>query len=245
MRLSQKADLAYLAVRRAIIEQALTPGTKLPEDRLAEQFGVSRTLVRSALAQLASEGLVTVGNKRTATVAQPSLEEARAVFEVRRCLEAEVVRLVIQRWQPAMGTALEAHVREEAAAAAAGQATASIRLAGEFHIKLAEMTGNPLLQRYLSEVATRCSLILAVYGRPHSSDCAVNEHRELIDALRRKQAERAVALMTEHLEGIESRALITDIVASDSDLSSILSRYVEAVEPPKAAAPRRKTAARR
>lgn len=243
MRLSQKADLAYLAVRRAIIEQALTPGTKLPEDRLAEQFGVSRTLVRSALAQLASEGLVSIGNKRTATVAQPSLEEARAVFEVRRCLEAEVVRLVIARWQPAMGAALEAHVREEAAAAAAGQATASIRLAGEFHVKLAEMTGNQLLLRYLSEVATRCSLILAVYGRPHSSDCAVNEHRELIDALRKKQAERAVALMTEHLEGIESRALITDIVASDGDLSTILSRYAQAVEPPKAAAAAKRASA--
>jgi DNA-binding GntR family transcriptional regulator len=245
MRLSQKADLAYLAVRRAIIEQALTPGTKLPEDRLAEQFGVSRTLVRAALAQLASEGLVSIGNKRTATVAQPSLEEARAVFEVRRCLEAEVVRLVIQRWQPAMGAALEGHVREEEKAAAAGEVTAGIRLAGEFHVKLAEMTGNPLLLRYLSEVATRCSLILAVYGRPHSSDCAINEHRELIDALRKKQAERAVALMAEHLVGIESRALITEIVGSDADLSSILSRYAQAVEPPRAGVPMKRAAAKR
>jgi DNA-binding GntR family transcriptional regulator len=221
MKLTHKADVAYLAVRRAIIEQALTPGTKLPEDKLALQFGVSRTLVRSALAKLASEGLIDIGNKRTATVAQPSLEEARAVFEVRRCLEAEVVRLVIARWKPEMGKALESHVREEKAA--------SIRLAGEFHIKLAKMSGNPLLERYLSEVATRCSLILAVYGRPHSSDCAVNEHRALIEALSKGEADRAVALMTEHLEGIEGRALITTSVQSDQDLSSILSRYVQEV----------------
>ncbi len=234
---SKKSDIAYLAIRRAIIEQALTPGTKLPEDRLGAEFKVSRTLIRAALARLASEGLVDVGNKRTATVAQPSLDEARAVFEVRRCLENEVVRLVISRWTPAMGAALEGHVREEEQAAKAGQATASIRLAGEFHIKLAQMTGNPLLERYLSDVATRCSLILAVYGRPHSSDCAINEHRHLIDALRKKDTDRAVHLMTDHLVGIESRALISSIVQSDADLSSILARYAEAVEPPKAGTP--------
>jgi len=245
MKAPKKSDIAYLAIRRAIIEQALTPGTKLPEDRLGAEFQVSRTLIRAALAQLASEGLVVVGNKRVATVAQPSLDEARAVFEVRRCLENEVVRLVIERWQPAMGAALEGHVREEALAAKAGQVTASIRLAGEFHIKLAQMTGNALLERYLSEVATRCSLILAVYGRPHSSDCAINEHRELIDALRKKDAARAVKLMSDHIGGIESRALISEIVQSDQDLSAILTRYAAAVEPAKAAATLKPVVAKR
>jgi len=229
MRLSQKADVAYLALRQAIMEQALTPGTKLPEDPLAEQFQVSRTLVRAALARLASEGLIEMGNKRTATVAQPSLDEARAVFEVRRCLEAEAVRLVCARWQPAWRAPLQAHVAQEQAAAAAGQTNVSIRLAGEFHVLLAEMAGNPLLSRYLSEVATRCSLILAVYGRPHSSDCAIAEHLALIDALAERDANRAVSLMCAHLEGIEQRALLTRIVRDDQDLGSILSRYAKAV----------------
>src|SRR3989344_2545258 len=183
MRLSQKADVAYLALRQAIMEQALTPGTKLPEDPLAEQFQISRTLVRAALARLASEGLIEMGNKRTATVAQPSLDEARAVFEVRRCLEAEVVRLVRQRWQAARRAPPEAHAGREPAGAAPGRASGSIRLAGEFPPLLGELSGNPLLTRYLSEVTTRCSLILAEYGRPHSSDCAANEYSPLTVAL--------------------------------------------------------------
>jgi len=223
--LSKKADSAYLALRRAIVEHALPSGTKLPEDKLAEQFGVSRTLVRAALARLAADGLVEIGNKRTATVARPSLEEARAVFEVRRCLEAEVVRLVILKWKPAMGAALEAHVREERAAAANDQPTASIRLAGEFHVKLADMAGNPILRRYLDEVATRCSLILAVYGRPHSSECAINEHRDLIKALREGDVDRAVALMTNHLQGIESRALLPALDDGEDQLARMLAPY--------------------
>ena len=90
------------------------------------------TLVRAALARLASEGLIEIGNKRTATVAQPSLDEARAVFEVRRCLEAEVVRLVCQRWQAAWRAPLQAHVSQEQAAAAAqasGAAAAEAKIA--------------------------------------------------------------------------------------------------------------------
>ena len=75
--------------------------------------------------------------------------------------------------------------REDAAHGRDGPA--SIRLAGEFHILLAEMTGNAMLARYVNEVVSRCSLILAIYGRPHSSDCAVTEHRELIEALRRRR----------------------------------------------------------
>ena len=229
---AQKAEVAYKAIRRAIIEQALVPGTKLPEDHLGVQFGVSRTLVRAVLSRLAGEALVNVGKRRTATVAQPSLEEARAVFQMRRCLEAEAVRLVIERWQPSMGAALAGHVREEEQAARAGKGAVSIRLAGEFHTRLAQMTGNPLLERYLSEVVTRCSLILCAYARPHSSDCACSEHHQLIEALRQQDAPLATRLMAEHLHGIEQRALIPEVVRDGRDLLAVLSRYADDVSGP-------------
>lgn len=229
---AKKADLAYKSIRRAIIEQALAPGTKLPEDQLGAQFGVSRTLIRSVLSRLSSEALVDIGNKRTATVAQPSLEEARAVFEMRRALEAEAVRMVMARWQPAMGATLEGHVRQEEQAARDGKTPVSVRLAGEFHTRLAQMTGNPLMERYLSEVVTRCSLILAVYGRPHSSDCACAEHHGLIDAFRQQDTERAIQLMAEHIHGIEKRALLPELFHDGQELSSVLSRYTDELSVP-------------
>lgn len=222
---SDKSDTAYTAIKQAIIEGALTPGTKLPEDGLGNHFGMSRTLIRAALARLVAEGLVETKHKRTATVAQPSLEEARSVFELRRCLEAEVVRLVIARWQPALGAALEGHVRLEEQAAKQAQAPVSARLAGEFHQLLAQMTGNPLLERYVGEVVSRCSLILAVYGRPHAADCAIAEHRGLIDALRRGDERAARKLMASHLGSVEHRALHAEATRQDDDLGQVLSRY--------------------
>lgn len=220
-----KADIVYLALHSAIIEQALAPGAKLPEDVIGAHFGVSRTIVRSAFGRLSAEGLVEVRPKRTATVARPSLEDAKEIFDLRRCLEREAVRQAIARWKPEFGSALEGHVREEQAAAEAGIASVSIRLAGAFHTRLAELTGNRLLQRYLAEVVSRCSLILALYGRPHSSECAITEHREIIAALRDGDAGRATALMDHHIGAVERRALIADVADPDAGLDAVLSRY--------------------
>jgi DNA-binding GntR family transcriptional regulator len=227
---STRVDLACQALRQAIIEQALPPGTKLPEDDLGVRFGMSRTLVREALAQLQSEGLVDAPPRRTATTARPTLDQAREIFEIRRMLEREVVRLVIARWRPQFGADLEGHVRAEEAARQAGEARVSIRLAGEFHTKLGEMAGNSLLRRYLSEVVSRCSLILALYGRPHSADCAVNEHREIVAALRAKNAEAAVKIMEHHLGSVEQRALLDQGRDGGFDLGTVLARYAEGLD---------------
>jgi DNA-binding GntR family transcriptional regulator len=235
---STRVDVACQALRQAIIEQALPPGTKLPEDELGAQFGMSRTLVRAALAHMQSEGLVDAPPRRTATTAKPTLDEAKEVFVVRRTLEREVVRLVIARWRPEFGAELEGHVREEETARKAGEARVSIRLAGEFHIKLGEMSGNRLLRRYLGEVVSRCSLILALYGRPHSADCAVNEHREIVAALRGRNADAAIAVMDHHLGSVEHRALLDQGRDAQFDLGAVLSRYTEAADtshPPKVA----------
>lgn len=211
----------YRALRRAIIEQALQPGQKLPEDTIGRQFGVSRTLVREALGRLAIEGLVEMRVNRGACVAYPSLEEARAVFDVRRGLERMVVEQLAGRLTTAQSDELTSHVDQEVAAT--GDGPKSIRLAGEFHIKLAVMTGNELLLRYVQEVSSRCSLILALYGRPHSSECAVTEHRRLIQSLRAGDVKAAVRLMDQHLDAVASRALIAP--SQSHDIENALAPY--------------------
>jgi DNA-binding GntR family transcriptional regulator len=227
---SPRADLAYQALRRAIIEQALRPGAKLPEDQIGAHFGMSRTLARATLGRLHAEGLVDARPRRTVTVALPTLEEAREVFEVRRALEREVVGLVVRRWRPEYGAELEGHVREEDAAKARRDDPVSIRLAGEFHIRLAAMSGNRLLERYIGELVSRCSLILALFGRPHSSEYAVDEHSEIISALRRGDAAAAIRLMDDHVGSVERRALLASGADAEPTLGAVLSRYAAAIE---------------
>ena len=108
-----RAGAIYRALRQAIIEQALEPGAKLPEDAIGERFGASRTIVRHVLGQLAAEGLVELRRNHGAAVATPSWDEARDVFDVRLGLEALVVARLAGRLTPEQVKRLNAHVDEE------------------------------------------------------------------------------------------------------------------------------------
>ncbi|KQT43006.1 GntR family transcriptional regulator [Aureimonas sp. Leaf454] len=219
------------AIRSAILERALSPGDKLPEDALGERFGVSRTIARHALGQLASEGLVELRRNRIAVVATPSFDEARDDFDIRIELEGLVVKALAGRLTQAQIATLEAMVTAEEAAHGGSEAQ-SLRLATEFHVKLAEMTQKPVLVRYVSEIAYRSCLALSTFGRPHSSECAVAEHRGLIQALASGGVETATALMDEHLESVAQRALLVPTERRDRDLMEVLAPYAAAEMPP-------------
>ena len=219
-----RAGAIYRALSQAIIEQALEPGAKLPEDAIGERFGASRTIVRHALGRLAAEGLVELRRNRGAMVATPSWDDARDLFDVRVGLEALVVARLAGRLTPEQVERLNAHVDEEERARGNNEPL-SIRLATEFHLLLAEMAGSSVLMRYVREVASRCGLTLALYARPHSSECAVSEHRALIRALEVGDSEMAGRLMNEHLDAVAGRALITHRQAKERDIKSILDRY--------------------
>jgi DNA-binding GntR family transcriptional regulator len=200
-------DRVYSGLRRAIIEQALFPGTKLPEGEVASQFGVSRTVVRAAFGRLIAEGLVVRPSNQGARVAKPSQDEAADILDLRRSIELVVMeRLGGGRITEATLRDLRAHVAEEERALAGGGAE-SIRLSGEFHVRLAEATGSPLLARYVSELVSRCSLMLSEHHLPHSGRCAVEEHGALIDCLARADLASAATQMEQHLSAVAERAL--------------------------------------
>lgn len=220
-----RSGAVYRALKRAILEQALPPGTKLPEDSIGERLGVSRTLVREALLRLSAEGLVELRPNRGACVAHPSLEDGRDIFAVRGALERLVVQELAGRLSAEQRRRIEAHVDAEEKASGR-DAAMSIRLAGEFHTLLADLTGNALLARYINDVVSRCSLILALYGRRHSAECGASEHRAVLAALVKGDAERATASMTAHLEAIASRALLVtddprDVLASYAKIEGL------------------------
>lgn len=221
---AERAERAYASVRAAVIEGALTPGTKLGEETLAAHYGVSRTLVRTVLARLVSDGLVDSPHGRSAEVAHPTIEEARDAFVVRRALEREAVLRVAARWDDRIHDRLRAHARAEREAWTARQSAASARLGGEFHILLARESGNALLQRYMSEVVSRTALILTIYGRDIDQGASIDEHDELIALLAAGDGAGAADHVAAHLDGVETQALRPEAPAGDP-LLSVLARY--------------------
>lgn len=219
-----KSDVVYRILKRAILDQAFAAGMKLPEDSIGERLGVSRTIVRQALARLNGEGLIELRPNRGACVSHPSVEDGHNIFAVRRALETLVVDSLIGRLTPPKIEALEAHLDAEDKARVSDP-SASIHLAGEFHVLLARLTENAILSRYVTELVSRSSMILSLYGRPHSSDCAVSEHRTLIAALARNDREKARDLMGHHIEAITVRALLKS--KDEDDLANLLAAYAK------------------
>lgn len=200
------------------------PGDKLTEDVIGDRFGVSRTIVRTVLARLNAEGLVDMQPNKGATIAQPSLSEAQDVFETRMCLERQVLARLAEKANQDDIESLQRHVELETKANI-HDGSAAIRLAGEFHILLASLSGNKVLARYVDEVVSRSSLILALYSRPHSSDCSINEHQQIIDALRQGDSQAAIDAMDHHLKAVADRALLSSTSDRHRDIRSILDRY--------------------
>jgi DNA-binding GntR family transcriptional regulator len=195
----------YRAVVNAVMSHRLPPGTRLGEAEFCDLYGVSRTTVRKALQRLAHAHIIELRPNRGADVASPSPKEARDVFAARRALEREIVPRVVQRATPASLRAIRAAIEAEEAARHSADRAAWIRLGGEFHLLLAELAGNAVLQRFMAELVSRCSLIIALYENPGAPMCGNHDHHDLLALIERGDADKAVDLIEHHLLEIEAR----------------------------------------
>ncbi|MDP2261531.1 MAG: GntR family transcriptional regulator [Hydrogenophaga sp.] len=210
------------SLTRAIVEHRLHPGTKLAEQKLADHFGVSRTLVRQALFQLAQNRLIRLEPARGAFVAAPSVEEAKQVFAVRRMLEAEMTRAFVKIVTPAKIKALKDHVAQEKLAVNSVDIPGRTELLGDFHVRMAELMGNQVLAELLRELISRCALITLMYQSARAAEHSSDEHVEIIKALAARDEELAVRLMNEHLQHVEEN-LTFDRKLPANDISMALS----------------------
>ncbi len=210
------------ALTKAIVEHRLHPGTKLAEQKLADHFGVSRTLVRQALFQLSQNQLIRLEPARGAFVATPSVTEARQVFAVRRMLEAEMTRAFVRGVTPAKIRALKDHVAQEKLAVQQQDVSVRNELLGDFHVRMAELMGNDVLAHMLGDLVSRCSLITLMYQNASAAEHSHDEHATIVKALAAKDEEMAVRLMMEHLEHVEE-SLIFDRKMPVNDISMALS----------------------
>jgi DNA-binding GntR family transcriptional regulator len=218
---STTTHLIVEAVTRAIVEHRLQPGAKLAEQRLADHFGVSRTLVRQALFQLAQNRLVKLEPARGAFVAAPTVEEARQVFQVRRMLEGEMTREFVRNVTPAKIRALKDHIAQEQAAGAKHDAAGQNELLGDFHVRMAELSGNEVLAQILRDLVSRSSLISLMYQREGAAQHSQDEHVEIVKALAARDEKRALRLMEEHLLHVEA-SLAFDRPVPTNDISLAL-----------------------
>jgi len=209
----------------AIGEGALKPGSKILEEAIAEHFGVSRTVVRGALGVLESDHLLERKRNRGTFVAEPSVEQARHLFEARRQLEGILLAFVVDRATPEQLDSLEKLADEEEQIHHHGDEKSKTVLSGKFHIVLAELAGNPVLTEMLTKIVARLSLVMSLYEEDRKDDCGADHHRQIVAALKAKDLAKARALMDHHLADIEGRVRLTEGHGDRHSFMSMLENF--------------------
>ncbi|WP_410217699.1 GntR family transcriptional regulator [Paracoccus sp. (in: a-proteobacteria)] len=206
----------------AIADQRLRAGTRLGEQALSDIFGCNRVHVRRALSMLTAWNVVEHLPHRGASVATPTLDDARHVFQARRAIEATICRNVLRSATAEDIAALRAHLTEEEAARGQDNRSRAIRLSRMFHILMASIGRNPVLARYVDELTMRSSLIIGLYGSGHATLCADDEHSLVVDAIEARDEARALSLLDDHLRHIETGIRFDSDKVSNDPLSAAL-----------------------
>ena len=219
---SARVGKVYAGLFAAIVDHRLTPGTRLPEDEVGTVFGASRTIVRAALQALAHERLVTIEPNRGAQVSQPTIEEARQVFDARSLIEPRLATLAAGRAAAADIAALKAHLERENVAIASRDKGRAITLSAEFHVLIADLAGQAILAGFVRELVSRSSLVVALYWHRSDATCERHAHHELVEAIAAAAGERAADLMRGHLVDILSGLDLSPRQTRDVALADLL-----------------------
>lgn len=198
------SDLVSAFLSRAIHEHRLSPGTKLGEDELAEIYGVSRTIIRTALQSLAHGQLVDIQRNRGAFVAKPTPQEAREVFEARELLEPRTARSAAGKATAKDVAFLKEHIDKEHAALDADDHGLALYLSGQLHVHIAHIAAQATIASFVETLIARSSLIVALYWKRESAICESHAHHSLVTAIENNDGKAAEDLMKSHLVDLHS-----------------------------------------
>jgi len=194
-------DDLYSRVFDAILEQQIHPGSRITEESLGQMFGVRRSDIRSVLTRLSHQQVIILRANHRPRVATLDLEQTRQTLHARRLTEITLVQLACQQADPHDLRGMRVVVDRLRLGANRGPA---IRLAGEFHLRLAEIAGNTPLARFLGSLVPLTSLAIAQFAVPLEGNCVWQEHQNILEAVERKDTVRALSLLNRHLDYLEA-----------------------------------------
>jgi len=191
---------------QAIFELRMSPGTRFTESTLAETFDVSRTIIRLVIARLTQEGILVKQPNGATCVAAPTREELAQVLRLRRIIEPELAADVAKAFKSISFAPMKEHLKKEHDARAAGNYSELVRLTGEFHLLIAELSGNRFAVNLMAQFEALVCLGLLLYTNLEQT-CAEDEHSQIAEAIMRGDAAAAKSMMLHHIGHVEEKIL--------------------------------------
>ena len=197
------ASLVYQGLRQKIIDLTLKPGELLVEQKLAAEYGVSRTPVREVLVWLAGEGLVEILRNRGAMVAPIRVDAVRTAQFVREALEVSVAMAAAPKMDSFSKLKLSHAIEEQELANAEGNAELFYHADEAMHLEIAQIAGLPLVWGYIEEAKVQMDRVRRLsLSQAQSFDKLITQHRRIVKAIADNNPAEITASMNEHLRQV-------------------------------------------
>jgi DNA-binding GntR family transcriptional regulator len=194
------SDQVYHYIKRMILSGGIRGGEKIPEEKVAQQFGVSRTPIREALNRLEEYGLITIKPRSYAVVVALEPREAGQLAIIRSQLETLAVSLLTDCATEEDFRELDLLVRECNALIAEGDIATTFEKDSLLHLEIARRTGNRHLYEICEKLDAKVQLLRLVLRIPlEKLKIYVKHHDEIVNAMKRRDKESAVSLMQHHI----------------------------------------------
>lgn len=201
---SNLTTLAYNSIKEYILEGRLDESSRLTEEFLSTQLGISKSPIREALNRLETEGLIHIEPRKGAYLRRLSVEEVGDLYDLREALETHVVRT--SRLSPAVLEELHQSLKRQRAFLKADDRAHYIEEDVHFHAELAQTTGNAHLSAVLENIQNQIWLSRRnTYDL--SSSTAPGYHERIVEALEADDRGKAESAMRDHIQHVKRRLL--------------------------------------
>lgn len=210
-------DTVYLKIKNAIRKRYIKQGSQLVEGSLAQNLGVSRTPVRSAIRRLEADGLVNTIPNRGAFVITPTLKEIEETFLVRSNLEEMAARLTAATITPGQVAILTELIDREKIIFENQDLDEYYLVNDSFHQRIAEFSGNSVLTSHVITLLdkTRIFLILFDPFSKLSISPSLDDHRNIVNALEQHDKEGAAQAVAIHLRSSIDNLKAVEVLPED------------------------------
>ena len=200
MKQGNPADIVYDYIKNQIVTQAIYPGTRIVEEDLVRETGVSRTPVRSALMRLAYDGLIQQQPNRGAVVAKPSATDLRQVYEARAVLEVGAFRAAVHRRSDESVLQMEQNLQKQQDLTNLFNMTEYVQLNREFHWIITMEAQNAYYEKYLNELQNKVATYLLFWDSSTTNSLSLDLHLRIFEAFRDRDEQKGVLALMEDLQ---------------------------------------------
>ena len=200
MKQGNPADIVYDYIKNQIVTKAIYPGTRIVEEALVRETGVSRTPVRSALMRLAYDGLIQQQPNRGAVVAKPSATDLRQVYEARAVLEVGAFRAAVHRRSDESVLQMEQNLQKQQDLTNLFNMTEYVQLNREFHWIITMEAQNAYYEKYLNELQNKVATYLLFWDSSTTNSLSLDLHLRIFEAFRDRDEQKGVLALMEDLQ---------------------------------------------